>query len=87
MIELELDRKTSEIAAQIINWRRQFHQQPELELNCYQTAAVVSRHLLDLGLEVQTGIAETGVIGVLRSPDPGPVVALRVDMDALRFQG
>jgi amidohydrolase len=83
MIELELDRKTSEIAAQIINWRRQFHQQPELELNCYQTAAVVSRHLLDLGLEVQTGIAETGVIGVLRSPDPGPVVALRVDMDAL----
>jgi len=83
MIELEIDQMTAEIAAQIINWRRQFHQQPELELNCCHTAEVVSRHLLDLGLEVQTGIAETGVVGVLTSPNPGPVVALRVDMDAL----
>ena len=83
VIELEIDHKTDEIAAQIINWRRQFHQHPELELNCCHTAEVVSQHLLGLGLEVQTGIADTGVIGVLASQNPGPVVALRVDMDAL----
>ena len=52
-------------------------------MNCCQTSEAVSRHLQGLGWEVQTGIADTGVIGVLVSPNPGPVVALRVDMDAL----
>lgn len=65
------------------NLRRDFHQYPELGFKEYRTAAIISRELENLGLEVSSGIAETGVIGVLEGNRPGPCVMLRFDMDAL----
>lgn len=82
-MEIDLKEKACFLKDQIIAWRRDFHQHPELELNCGRTAAVVSEELQKLGLEVKTGIAGTGVTGTLYGGAPGPVVALRVDMDAL----
>lgn len=68
---------------QVIQWRRHLHQNPELSNREFQTAAYVEAHLRSLGIEVRTGIAHTGVVGILRGGKPGPVVALRADMDAL----
>jgi amidohydrolase len=67
----------------LIEWRRDFHQHPELSNREFRTSAIVARHLRSLGLDVDTGIAKTGVVAVLRGAKPGPVVALRADMDAL----
>jgi amidohydrolase len=67
----------------VIAWRRDFHQHPELGNRETRTAAIVARHLRDLGMEVKTGVAHTGVVGLLRGGKPGPVVALRADMDGL----
>jgi len=69
--------------AKVIAWRRDIHQHPELGNQETRTAALVAAHLQKLGLEVQTGVARTGVVGVLRGGKPGPVVALRADMDGL----
>jgi amidohydrolase len=63
--------------------RRDFHQHPELGFQEVRTSGIVARELVDAGLEVQTGIAETGVIGLLKGARPGPVVLARFDMDAL----
>ncbi len=68
---------------EVIAWRRDIHQYPELSNREFRTAEKVARHLEALGLEVETGIAHTGVVGLLRGARPGPVVALRADMDAL----
>lgn len=68
---------------QLTVWRRRFHQDPELELDCHQTAAVVAGHLASLGLEVKTGIAQSGVVGLIHGSGAGPTAALRLDMDAL----
>ncbi|MGH7555544.1 MAG: amidohydrolase, partial [Longimicrobiales bacterium] len=67
----------------VIAWRRDIHQNPELGYEEVRTARVVAEHLRALGIEVKTGVAGTGVVGVLRGGRPGPVVALRADMDAL----
>lgn len=67
----------------VIKWRRHLHQNPELSNREYKTAAYVADYLKSLGLEVHTGIAHTGVVGVLRSGKKGPTVGLRADMDAL----
>jgi amidohydrolase len=67
----------------VIKWRRHLHQNPELSNREYKTAAYVADYLKTLGLEVHTGIAHTGVVGVLRSGKKGPTVGLRADMDAL----
>ncbi|TRW49874.1 amidohydrolase [Aliidiomarina halalkaliphila] len=67
----------------VIEWRRDIHQNPELSNREFRTAGVVADHLRDLGLEVTTEIAHTGVVGVLRGGRPGPTIALRADMDAL----
>ncbi|MFV3074702.1 amidohydrolase [Niveispirillum fermenti] len=67
----------------IVAWRRDIHQHPELGNREVRTAALVADHLRKLGMEVQTGVAHTGVVGVLKGAEPGPVVALRADMDAL----
>ena len=71
------------VESQVTAWRRDFHEHPELGNRETRTAAIVSAELERLGLEVRSGIAHTGVVGVLRGGRPGPTVALRADMDAL----
>lgn len=77
--------KTSvaKIEQKVINWRHDFHQNPELGNRETRTAALIAKHLQSLGLEVQTGVAVTGVVGILKGDKHGPVIALRADMDAL----
>lgn len=72
-----------QIEPQVIEWRRHIHQNPELSNREFETAKYVEEFLRSLGLEVQTGVAITGVVGILDSGKPGPTVALRADMDAL----
>jgi amidohydrolase len=67
----------------VIAWRRDIHQNPELGYHETRTAALAARHLQALGYEVRTGVGDTGVVGILKGGKPGPVVALRADMDAL----
>ena len=69
--------------ARVIAWRRDIHAHPELGDQVQRTSALVADHLRSLGLEVRIGVARTGVVGILRGSRPGPVVALRADMDAL----
>jgi amidohydrolase len=71
------------IENKVIDWRRDIHKHPELGNRETRTAALIAEHLKSLGMEVQTGIAKTGVVGLLRGAKPGPVIALRADMDAL----
>jgi amidohydrolase len=78
-----LDAAARAVEASVIAWRRDLHQHPELSNREFRTSALVAEHLTRLGLEVRTGIAHTGVAAVLRGGRPGPVVALRADMDAL----
>src|SRR5215207_3850364 len=73
----------SRVAPQMVQVRHDLHQHPELSNREFRTAALVAAHLRSLGMEVDTGIARTGVVGVLRGGRPGPVVAVRADMDAL----
>jgi amidohydrolase len=75
--------QAAEVHPKAIEWRHDIHEHPELGNQETRTAALVAEHLRRLGLEVQTGIATTGVVGILRGGKPGPVVALRADMDAL----
>ncbi len=79
----EIDAATAKILPNVIEWRRHFHQYPELSNRETKTAKVVEDHLRKLGLEVRTGVAKTGVIGILKGAQPGPVIGLRADMDAL----
>lgn len=74
---------STELSQQVIAWRRDFHQNPELSNREFRTAGVVANHLRSLGMEVQTGVAHTGVVGLLKGGKPGPVVLLRADMDGL----
>lgn len=75
--------KATEIESKVIEWRRDFHQYPELSNREEKTAQKIAAHLTSLDLEVKTGIAYTGVVGVLKGGRPGPVVGLRADMDGL----
>lgn len=81
--KMNLEQLSKQIEPKVIAWRRDFHQFPELSNREYKTAEKVAKHLTGLGLEVRTGIAHTGVIAILRGGKPGPVVALRADMDGL----
>lgn len=79
----EIDRRTAAVLPKVVAWRRDIHEHPELSNRETRTAALVAKHLQSLGLDVQTKVAHTGVVGILRGGRPGPVVALRADMDAL----
>ncbi|RXT08732.1 M20 family metallopeptidase [Ammoniphilus sp. CFH 90114] len=75
--------QASKLKEEIIAWRRDFHQNPELSFEEHRTAEKVALHLKSLGLDVQTGVGRTGVVGILYGKEPGPTIALRADMDAL----
>lgn len=77
------DKKAEEVLPKVIEWRRHFHQNPELSNREFNTSKFVAERLKAMGIEVKTGIAKTGVIGILKGGKPGPVIALRADMDAL----
>jgi amidohydrolase len=79
----EIDRRGVQIESKVVAWRRNIHQNPELGNRETRTSKLVADHLRSLGLEVKTGVAHTGVVGLLRGGRPGPVIALRADMDAL----
>jgi len=78
-----LDKDIANIENKVIEWRRDFHQNPELSNREFKTAEKIASHLKSLGLEVQTGVAHTGVVGILKGKKPGKVLALRADIDAL----
>ena len=78
-----IDELSAEVEAQVIAWRRDFHQFPELSNREFRTARVVADALRGMDLEVETGIAHTGVVAYLRGAQERPLVAIRADMDAL----
>jgi amidohydrolase len=82
-LKIEAAKRADELTEKVITWRRDFHQHPELGNLETRTAGIVADHLKKLGIEVKTGVAKTGVVGILVGGKPGPVVALRADMDAL----
>lgn len=82
-LKTKVDQKALLIESKAISWRQHLHEYPELSNREFKTAAYIEAHLRKLGLEVKTNIAHTGVVGILRGGKPGPVVALRADMDAL----
>lgn len=79
----DLDALVAQHAPRATELRHQIHQNPELGNREFETAKRVAAHLTSLGFEVRTGVAKTGVIGVLRGAKPGPTIAVRADMDAL----
>lgn len=79
----DVEASIAEVEPRVIAWRRDIHEHPELGNREFRTAALVADHLRRLGIEVRTEVAHTGVVGILRGGRPGPVVALRADMDAL----
>lgn len=81
--DADIDRAAAAVAPKVIAWRRDIHKHPELSNREMRTAALVADHLESLGLEVERGVAHTGVVALLRGGRPGKVVALRADMDAL----
>jgi len=78
-----IDTKATAIQNQLTQWRRYLHQHPELGNREFKTAAYIVDQLQGLGLEIKTGIGKTGVVAILKGGKPGPVIALRADMDAL----
>lgn len=79
----ELDDAAAALQQRTIEWRRDFHRNPELANREFRTSEKVAKHLRGLGLTVKTGIAHTGVVALLRGSQPGPTILLRADMDAL----
>jgi amidohydrolase len=78
-----LQTAADKVEPKVIAWRRYIHEHPELGNNEVRTAGLIANHLEVLGIEVKKGVAHTGVVGILKGGKPGPVVALRADMDAL----
>ncbi len=79
----EISAATEKLMPQVVEWRRHLHQFPELSNREFKTSKYVENHLRKLGLEVKTGVAKTGVIGILKGNQPGPTIGLRADMDGL----
>ncbi len=82
-IQQLIDQKAKALLPKVIEWRRHLHQNPELGNREFKTMAYIAEHLKKLGFEVKTGVAKTGVVALLKGGKPGPVVALRADIDAL----
>jgi amidohydrolase len=81
--QTDFDANFNAIESKVIEWRRHFHEHPELSNQEFKTAEKIAAHLQSLGMEVQTGVGKTGVVGLLKGNTPGKVVALRADIDAL----
>ena len=81
--KINIEKEAKALENKVIDWRHHLHEHPELSNREFNTAALVAEHLTSLGFEVQTGIAHTGVVGILKGKKPGKVIALRADMDAL----
>jgi amidohydrolase len=79
----EVDRLAADAQSQVVEWRRWFHENPELSNREFNTSARVARILTGMGLEAKTGIAHTGVVAIIEGGKPGPLVAIRADMDGL----
>ena len=79
----EIDKLAAGVEADLLTWRRHLHQHPELSNREFETAKYIAERLRSLGLDPQTGVAKTGVVAILKGARPGPVVALRADMDGL----
>lgn len=82
-LNVNLKKANHSVSEKVITWRRHLHQYPELSNREFETAKYITKHLKALGLEVQTGVAHTGVVAKLKGGKKGPLVALRADMDAL----
>jgi amidohydrolase len=82
-VHSEIDRMAAALEPELIAWRRHLHQHPELSNREVETAKFIAEKLRSFGLDPQTGVARTGVVAVLKGGRPGPVVALRADMDGL----
>jgi amidohydrolase len=85
-LEKKIRQRASQVESKLIAWRRAIHQYPELAEQETRTSGLVAEHLGKLRPEVKTGVARTGVIAMLKGGKPGPVVALRADMDALPME-
>jgi amidohydrolase len=81
--QTQIDAKAKQIEQKVIAWRQDIHQNPELGNREFRTSALIAKHLKSLGIEVTMNVGITGVVGVLKGGSPGPVVALRADMDGL----
>jgi amidohydrolase len=82
-LQTRLDQQANEVEQKVIEWRRHFHQYPELSNRETKTGAYIAEYMKSLGLEVQHPVAKTGVVAILKTGKPGPVIALRADIDAL----
>ncbi|SEA21136.1 amidohydrolase [Pedobacter hartonius] len=82
-LRADVAKKAASIEQKIIAWRRDFHEHPELGNNELRTSEIITKHLQSLGMIVTSGVAKTGVVGILNGGKSGPVVALRADMDGL----
>jgi amidohydrolase len=82
-LQKKITDQSAQLESKIIEWRRHIHQNPELSNREFKTSRYVATHLRSLGIEIDTGVAHTGVVGLLKTGKPGPVIALRADMDAL----
>ena len=82
-MDLKLTKDIEQIESKVISWRHYFHENPELSNREFKTAEKIAEHLRSLGMDVQTGVGKTGVVAILKGDNPGKVVALRADIDAL----
>jgi len=82
-MKASIDSDVDKIDSKVVEWRHHLHENAELSNREYKTAEYIAKHLKSLGIEVQTGVAHTGVVGVLKGGKPGPVIGIRADMDGL----
>ena len=85
-MEIHIKPEIKVLSDKIISIRRDIHQYPELAFNEHRTAKLVAERLESLGMDVQTGVGKTGVVGTLKGKGKGKTIALRADMDALPMQ-